>query len=177
MAITHHAILEYCMSQCESKCEYYVLGDDVVIQGDELFEMYQLVTQTLGMELNDDKTFKSTHIFEFAKRFFYEQEEVSPFPLGAILNSRGDLSLFLPGLLNAHAKSWLLDTDSDTRVRLFSSMLQVFSKKRGCSVHASKLLNYTYELQLYGYWINDTTATERPFGLTQLEFSCSKSDK
>jgi hypothetical protein len=57
------------------------------------------------MILNTDKTFASKDLFEFAKRFFYKGQEISPFPLGALLASESDASVMTVAIDNAIAKS------------------------------------------------------------------------
>lgn len=176
MALTHHAIVMYANSLCPRQdTDYYILGDDLVIIGDELFDRYQGVISELGMEMNVDKTFKSESLFEFAKRFFYNKEEISPFPLGAILQAKGDIALTLVGLDNAHAKSWLTDLGTNARHSLFQCMLKVFSGERGCSRHAASLLNWAYELQIWSKWVTNI-GSGRPYGLTLLSMACNRTD-
>jgi hypothetical protein len=113
MAFTHHMVLRLCLTRLKRRVppsdyreyKYYLLGDDVIIRGKELFDEYQLVTSQMGMVLNVDKTFSSDTFFEFAKRFFLNNEEVSPFPVGAIMSSRGEIAALAVGLDNALAKS------------------------------------------------------------------------
>lgn len=57
------------------------------------------------MQLNVSKTFKSKDLFEFAKRFFYKGQEISPFPVGAVLSADGSLPAIAVAIDNAFAKS------------------------------------------------------------------------
>lgn len=41
----------------------------------------------LGVDVAIDKTLVSTRILEFAKRYFYLGEEVSPFPVSSVADS------------------------------------------------------------------------------------------
>jgi len=52
------------------------------------------------------KTFRSTRLFEFAKRFFFKRVEISAFPLGALLTSECDMSRIAVAFDIARAKSW-----------------------------------------------------------------------
>jgi len=81
------------------------LGDDLLIVGETAYESYREVLSITGMEINQSKTFKSKILFEFAKRYFYNGEEVSPFPLGSIVSSHGDLAGMAVGIDNAITKS------------------------------------------------------------------------
>lgn len=106
MALTHHFIVRYASYLIGLKSpRYAILGDDALIVGDDLFASYKKVCDSLLMEVNVSKTFRSRKLFEFAKRFFYKNEEISAFPLGAILASQCDISRFSVTMDNAIAKS------------------------------------------------------------------------
>lgn len=107
MAISHHLIIRYAGRLCGiTEPKYWVLGDDALIIGDELFNSYKNVCNLLNMKVNDSKTFRSTEMFEFAKRFFYKRKEISAFPLGAVISSNGDIARMAVAFDNARAKSW-----------------------------------------------------------------------
>lgn len=107
MALTHHLIIRYAAHICGiRRPDYAILGDDALIVGDELFESYMKVTTSLNMEVNLTKTFRSTRLVEFAKRFFLDREEVSAFPLGALVSSSCDLAKVSQTYSNAIAKGY-----------------------------------------------------------------------
>jgi hypothetical protein len=81
------------------------LGDDLLIVGEPLYLAYTEVLKLANMELNETKTFRSFDLIEFAKRYIYKGTEVSPFPLGSIYGTHGDLSSVAVALDNAIAKS------------------------------------------------------------------------
>jgi hypothetical protein len=93
MALTHHIIIRFAASRKGiHNPKFAVLGDDALIVGDELFGSYLEVCDMLNMHVNLSKTFRSTRLIEFAKRFFYNRKEISAFPLGALLSSKCDMS-------------------------------------------------------------------------------------
>jgi hypothetical protein len=106
MALTHHLIIRYAASRKGIAVpKYAVLGDDALIVGDVLFDSYKEVCDELNMQVNLSKTFRSTCLFEFAKRFFYKGKEISAFPIGAILTSSCDMAKLAVAYDNAIAKS------------------------------------------------------------------------
>jgi hypothetical protein len=84
---------------------YALLGDDLLIVGDELYNAYKEVVDSAEMILNESKTFQSPVLFEFAKRFYFKASEISPFPIGAVLAANGNLPQIAVAIDNAFAKS------------------------------------------------------------------------
>lgn len=63
---------------------YFLLGDDIVIYHDDVARNYLELVTNLGVEISPLKTHKSKCFFEFAKRYFYYREEISPFPVASL---------------------------------------------------------------------------------------------
>jgi len=61
--------------------DYRILGDDIVIRDDRVAESYRQVLQDFGIEISKAKSLVSKDTFEFAKRIFYDDTEVTGFPL------------------------------------------------------------------------------------------------
>lgn len=61
-----------------------MLGDDIVIGDKEVGELYLQVISGLGLEYSPMKTHSSEKFFEFAKRYFYQGVEITPFPFSAL---------------------------------------------------------------------------------------------
>jgi len=104
MALTHHLIVNYAAKIAGVKPRYSLLGDDLLLVGDELYNSYLKVVTSLHMELSVAKTFKSNDLFEFAKRFFYKGKEISPFPMGAVYSSKGSIPELTVAIDNAITK-------------------------------------------------------------------------
>jgi hypothetical protein len=89
-ALAHHFLIYYC---CQingidwKSCQYCILGDDVLIRDDLVAKSYLEVIERIGLEYSPAKTHVSDHFFEIAKRLFYKNEEVSPFPISSIKES------------------------------------------------------------------------------------------
>lgn len=93
MAITHHAIINYC-----HRGFYAVIGDDMAIASKSGTKGYEDVLETLGMEISHEKSIKSTpenNLGEIAKRLFVDGGEISPIPPDILIKSTGNLIGFL----------------------------------------------------------------------------------
>jgi len=125
MAITHHIIIRFAFKLARQEPKYYVLGDDALIVGDVAFKAYRAVCSSLNMEVNESKTFGSKDFLEFAKRYFLKGVEVTPFPIGAVLSSRGDAGLMAVGIDNALTKS-LLSHQEVSGTRIIGFFAEIF---------------------------------------------------
>jgi len=126
MAITHHLMVRYAAYKENIKeIRYALLGDDLLLVGSDLFRGYRSVIESAKMILNDTKTFRSKDLFEFAKRFYYKGEEITPFPIGAVLTSESSIPSLAVSIDNAFAKSWLRKVryDEAARRRFLNSLI------------------------------------------------------
>jgi len=94
MAITHHAIINYCKGR-----EFYaVIGDDMAMDSKSGTEKYEETLDILGMEISHEKSIKSTpetNLGEIAKRLFVNGGEISPIPPDILIKSTGTIVGFL----------------------------------------------------------------------------------
>jgi hypothetical protein len=84
MAMTHHFIIQYCSYQLGRKSvflKYSVLGDDVAIWDKQVAEKYENLISLLGVSISKSKSYvpglTGPYKGEFAKRLFYDGEEIS----------------------------------------------------------------------------------------------------
>jgi len=88
--LTHHLLVQYCAYKEKLSLpfkSYYLLGDDIVIKHDLVAKRYLSVMNDLGVEISKPKTLIGEHIFEFAKRVFLNNEEVTMFPVSGMVNT------------------------------------------------------------------------------------------
>jgi hypothetical protein len=89
-AICHHLIVQYC-AKIEGLSlpfkQYYLLGDDIVIQNRKVAKRYEEVLQDLGVGISREKTIESNDFMEFAKRHWYKGNEVTPFHVCAVVKT------------------------------------------------------------------------------------------
>jgi hypothetical protein len=88
LALVHHMMVQYAAWKAGSRGwfeRYAVLGDDLVIGDHRVAAEYIKLTEVMGVEVNMSKSIVSDNLsLEFAKRFWYKGEEVTPLPLLAI---------------------------------------------------------------------------------------------
>jgi len=85
LAMTHHAIVQFAAWRAGWRVwfsDYAVLGDDVVIANGDVAHQYVRFMKEVGVDIGFHKSIVSNNLsLEFAKRFFFKGEEVTPFPL------------------------------------------------------------------------------------------------
>lgn len=103
LAITHHAIVQYCASLAgiSGWFELYaVLGDDVVIGHPKVARKYIWFMEQVGVPINRHKSIVGRDLsFEFAKRFFWRGEDITPLPLSGFTGGWLGLSA-VPEIVN-----------------------------------------------------------------------------
>jgi hypothetical protein len=108
-AVAHHYIFYHLSHQLGipwKDLKYVVLGDDVLIGDRQLGELYIGFVKSLGVDISELKTHKSTTTLEFAKRWIHKGTEISPFPSSAIYGKRLDYSNLYSTLMAVREKGW-----------------------------------------------------------------------
>jgi hypothetical protein len=107
--LSHHFVV---WKACKNKninwktLPYAMLGDDLVI-GNRLVALeYCRLIRTLGVHWSKEKTHVSPHFFEFAKRYHWNDENISPFPLSGLWSERNRLTGQIQVFDNAVSKGW-----------------------------------------------------------------------
>lgn len=91
LALTHHFIVQLCWWRLGWRRpfeDYAVLGDDIVICNNKVAKEYLRVMDLLGVECNLSKSLVSRHSLEFAKRYYFKGEDLSPLSFKEI-NAQG----------------------------------------------------------------------------------------
>jgi len=88
LAITHHCIIQFCARRAGVAGWfdlYAILGDDVVIGHHKVAREYQVFMEQIGVGINRSKSITGRDLtFEFAKRFFWKGEDITPLPLSGL---------------------------------------------------------------------------------------------
>lgn len=88
LALVHHCIVQFAASRVGIRgwfTDYAVLGDDIVIAHREVAREYVFLMGQFGVGIGFHKSVISNNrSCEFAKRYYYKGEEVSPLPLVGI---------------------------------------------------------------------------------------------
>jgi len=86
---------------------YAILGDDIVIANDAVAREYQnIMVNELKVELSVSKTHSSSYCYEFAKRWFYRGEEITPFPVWSLIENKDRFYLLLDSLMLAWERGY-----------------------------------------------------------------------
>jgi hypothetical protein len=85
LAMVHHAIVQFAAWKAGYRkwfSLYAVLGDDIVIGDHNVADRYVRLMKEFGVGIGFHKSVISNNLsLEFAKRFFYKGEEITPLPL------------------------------------------------------------------------------------------------
>jgi len=90
-AFTHHVIVRLAAKMAGKSIHfdnYILLGDDIVIGGKEVAIKYMELLTTLGVEYSPHKTHISDHLYEFAKRVFFQGTEITGAQVRAFLQPK-----------------------------------------------------------------------------------------
>lgn len=77
---------------------YVILGDDILFGDSELAQAYRMRLLSLGVSVSLEKTLVSNDTFEFAKRWFHKGEEITPFPVSAVIDTYKSVPLLVSAL-------------------------------------------------------------------------------
>jgi len=99
------------------KSKYVILGDDVVICDDRLAVAYKDILNTLGVEISPLKTHVSKDTYEFAKRWYQDGKEVTPFPILAYSDKK--YTTVLSATLLSRERGWATDLSISETCTLF----------------------------------------------------------
>lgn len=87
---THHVCVKYCALSLgiNNFCNYIILGDDIVINHDDVAKAYIDLMTYLGVETSPAKTHVSKTTYEFAKRWInLDMGEITGIPLNGIVSN------------------------------------------------------------------------------------------
>jgi hypothetical protein len=113
MALTHHIIVQVAAARAgrggstrRPFGNYCLLGDDLVIGDDSVAEQYKKLLITLGMDYSPEKTHTSPNVFEFAKRWFLNEEEITGFSVSGLQSVWKSYPLLHNFLCNQKSHGW-----------------------------------------------------------------------
>lgn len=105
-----------------------LLGDDILIGDSRLAERYLEVLHILGVEVSGAKTHKSRTFCEFAKRYLFLGEEVTPFPVSAVVDCKST-ALMVSALSGLEEKGLVPSSGVPGAVRTFGIAVDFLSSK------------------------------------------------
>jgi hypothetical protein len=130
--LSHHILVRIAAKRCgissKSGNYYQILGDDIVISNDAVAKQYQEMLSELGVGISQSKSHVSQYMFEFAKRWYWNKQEVSGLPIKGILTARQFWWQLLPEMEELFARTGQPHTLVDPRI--FSSILKMTGQPR-----------------------------------------------
>uniref|UniRef100_A0AAT9H882 RNA dependent RNA polymerase n=1 Tax=Rhizopus microsporus mitovirus 4 TaxID=3156531 RepID=A0AAT9H882_9VIRU len=126
----HHFVVYAAARECNIRNfrSYILLGDDIVIANDQVAASYKRMITELGCTFSEAKTHTSKEMFEFAKRWFANGVEFSPFPLSGLGEVVGKYHLLYPFLVDLEDRGFTLTWSFGNPVWL-KDLLKIFGKK------------------------------------------------
>lgn len=111
MSLQHHCLVHYAaiLVGVNPTGKYVLLGDDIVIADCKIAESYQAVMSELDVPISKMKTHKSKDICEFAKRWYFQGNEITAFPLHSIQNNLKRYYLLQNTMDDARKKGYILN--------------------------------------------------------------------
>lgn len=104
-SLCHHFVVHFCAMKAGFKpgsfWHYCLLGDDIVIADSLVARYYKEAILSLGVGISEQKSLVSIDTFEFAKRIFHCGEELTSFPLAAIVENHKSITALWSTLLVA----------------------------------------------------------------------------
>lgn len=105
-ALSHHFVMYRIARELGLPWEtlqYVVLGDDILIGDPRVGRRYMALVSELGVEVSSTKTYISSELSEFAKRYHFRGSEVSPFPISSVSETR-EVPDLVSSLLGSRSK-------------------------------------------------------------------------
>lgn len=87
-------------------------------------EMYMIVIKDLGLEVSSLKTHKSKNFFEFAKRYFLDGVEITPFPFSALKECQKSVSQMTSLLFEIKKRNFVPTISISQSISLYSGLVR-----------------------------------------------------
>jgi len=126
-ALTHHYIIFYCCKVLGldwKSLPYALLGDDIVIGNKDVGDLYMKVIKDLGLTYSPLKTHKSERFFEFAKRYYLDGVEITPFPFSALKECSKGVTQLTTLLFELNAKNFIPKVSISKSISVYHSFVK-----------------------------------------------------
>lgn len=138
-ALAHHYVVaEACgtLGIDWRKARYALLGDDIVFGDRRLYLEYRKILDRYGVQVSLEKTQESLTLMEFAKRWVFKGEEITPLPLPAFKQAGTKFHYLVP----------LLDIERVRGLRLPGSLTDAYMSY--LTIHSPGKRKAEFELML-----------------------------
>jgi hypothetical protein len=132
MALTHHFIVQaaaFRIGHRKMFKSYALLGDDLVLADPAVAESYKELLLLLDMPYSKAKTHESVDSWEFAKRWYIQRVEVTPYSVGGLKEVKRSYPLLHNFLTNQAKHGWPLP-DEDSAIAMILALPGSPTKRR-----------------------------------------------
>jgi hypothetical protein len=133
--LSHHILVRYAAWLLGKKNfkHYILLGDDIVINDDQVAKMYKKLIRLLGVEISDTKSHVSADTYEFAKRWIVNNKiEISPLPLRGISENFDNIYLTYQNLYSYFIEKGNIWTAKKNFVTTVADLISQVNKRKHC---------------------------------------------
>jgi len=161
-ALTHHYLIFYCCKVLGIEWRtlpYALLGDDIVIGNKDVGDLYMKVIRDLGLEYSPLKTHKSERFYEFAKRYFLDGVEITPFPFSALKECHKSVVQLTTLLFELKSKNFVPNMSIAKSTTLYHSLVKELPSRFRKKLEKKSSLCEGVLLTIHGHipvdeWIN-----------------------
>jgi hypothetical protein len=110
-SLCHHLLVHYCANKVgiSDFTAFIILGDDIVIANESVANEYKSVILSLGVQIDIRKSMVSKDTYEFAKRIFKQGEEITAFPLSAMIENSMSISALWSTTIVSRERGFVID--------------------------------------------------------------------
>nr|UTQ48822.1 RNA-dependent RNA polymerase [Monilinia fructicola mitovirus 5] len=130
--LTHHIAVQYAALECGlvKFDKYILLGDDIVINDDNVAKKYIEIMNYLGVETSPAKTHVSSDTYEFAKRWIHiDLGELTGLPLRGIITNINNIFILYNILFDFYQLKGNLYTGSKTLLDVCIILIRAMPQK------------------------------------------------
>lgn len=132
-AIAHHYVMYDACAELGvswSSARYVILGDDVLVGDPDLARAYKARIESLGVVISVEKTLVSDETLEFAKRYIHQGEEITPFPVSAVVDTYKSVALLVSALYGERRRN--LEPRSGIPGAVYNLHRRLHFRRRAC---------------------------------------------
>lgn len=132
--LSHHMMVQYAAHKAGYYPfkDYILLGDDIVIANDTVAQEYRILMEGLGVDISSFKTHTSENMYEFAKRWFHNSQEITGVPLNGIMSNIDkpfELYNSIKELYNRGYSAFYLEGSISMTLNLISMVKPLYQKQ------------------------------------------------
>ncbi|CAB42654.1 RNA-dependent RNA polymerase, putative [Ophiostoma mitovirus 6] len=150
--LAHHVIVRVAANRCglSNFDKYIILGDDIVINNDNVALKYMEIMNDFKVEISRNKTHVSNDTYEFAKRWIKNKMEFFPLPIRGIVDNINNKYIIFNILYSFFVEKGNTFLNKDTLLVCVSKFIQLHSLtlKKPIGLNKVKGILYPFNFML-----------------------------